>query len=185
MDTQTPDVTSARSRKVKICSIVLFLLIFCAALIGLGLYFADDGYSYRLYNDAEDFENTFNNNREDFDGLLSVLDNSDLWDYLFDIGRPYIMNPSIEKRKDYLTDEEYGIVCDFLETYGPHSMRDYYEAFYMSFLCKTENVTLYYTELEGDELERYLDYIEGHEEEVAQIDKNWYLAVNPCEFVRG
>lgn len=184
MTAQIPEESSAHSHKTKVYSIILPIIIICAVLIGFCLYFADDDYSYRLYNDAEDFENTFNNNREDFDEILSVLDNSDLWGYLFDIGRPSIMNPSIQNWDDFLTDEEYNIVCDFLQTYGPHSMRDYYEAFYMCFLCKTEDVTLYYTELEGRELDRYLSYIEGQDKEITQIDEKWYLAVKPCEFVR-
>ena len=174
-------------KKVKMISVVVVGILICCLFVRCCLYFMPDNYSCKIYSSSEELVNTFNNSREDFDEMVTILKASDLWDYLFDIDRPYIMSTAIENWDDYLTKEEYEAVCGFMEAYGPRSMRDSYEAFYISFFCKTEDACLYYTELDGDALKRYLSYIGGtggSRGKVTQLDERCYLIVKQTEFIR-
>lgn len=168
-----------KKTRIIIAVAVTALVLTCVGVVvGLYIFFVADNYSPMRYESHEEVIDTFFDNREDFEEMVSILDGSDLWQYLSDSGRSsYVLSTRIPHWRDYLTGDEYSKVKSFMVTYGPDSMRDTYESFYIGFLCKNESVILHYTELEGDRLERYLSYIGGITDDcqLIQLDEHWYI----------
>lgn len=50
-------------------------------------------------------------------------------------------------------------------------------------LCVNEDAVLYYTEEEGESLERWLDYI-GQDCDVIMLKPNWYIGIDPSDVER-
>lgn len=66
-------------------------------------------------------------------------------------------------------------VCLFLDKYKPYEIAGRGVLKFV-FVCETEDASIYYTELRGEELDSYLDYI-GQEADLKQLQEHWYLVV--------
>lgn len=169
----------------------IFCVVLVAVMVGLtGCSFFDDGYSAKVYEDAKAVETIFMSDQGVFTDMAHLLiENEPLFDYLESVGRGHtISGPSIQNRKEYLSDEEYEQICSFLNTYQPYSMGPVragppQKSISFVFLCRSEDIVLHYTELEGDKLERYLQYV-GQDGVIKELGNHWYSVVRPSETVR-
>ena len=162
--------------------IPLIMLLLCLAITMSGCT-SSDNYSPKVYDDSEAVKEIFTDNQEDFSEIVLLLKDSELFDYLYSIDRKSIFGPSIPKREEYFTEEEYQQLCRFLDLYRPYEIgrRNGYLCFV--FFCVNEDAVLYYTEKEGEALEYLLYYI-GQDYDVTMLKPKWYIRVDPTEFER-
>lgn len=185
IQTQNPVLTEP-FRKTKGFGIRNVIVILTALLIlGMVIYFcfSQDGYSAKVYDDPESVEKLFISNREPFVEIASILKDSELFSYLYSIDRNSIFGPSIPERKKYLNDEEYQHICVFLNEYQPYEIGRTQGNLHFVFLCKNYDVTLYYIELEGEDLSDFLRYV-GQYSDLKAIGDNWYIRVRSSDIVR-
>ncbi len=182
MTIQTQNLVSTeRSRKAK--SIIVFVILLILLIGTIVYFFPQDRYSCKIYDTPDSVKDLFVSNQESFMEIAYILkDNNELFDYLYSIDRKSIFGPSIPKREKYLSEEEYEHICAFLNEYQPYEIGGI-GVFKFVFLCKNDDVVLYYTEGEGEELLSFLSYV-GQHAEIEAINDNWYIKVEPSDITR-
>lgn len=173
------------SRKVRTKK---FLILFFLLILFIGtvvcLYFPYDGYSAQVYDSHQSVENLLASDRDSFvDISRLLLKNTDLFIWLDSIDRDVIFGPSIPEWKKYLAEEEYEQICFFLNKYHPYEIGLTDAGVHFVFLCKDEDVSLYYIEQEGEKLSDFLRYI-GQHSSIRSIGENWYSRVNSSDITR-
>ena len=182
IQTQNPESTGP-SLKIKTAIIVVMLLVLC--VIGILIYFnnATNEYSAKVYDNNESVEEIFSNNQKSFIKVASLLKDSKLFDYLYSIDKKSIFNTSIPNREKFFTKKEYNLICDFFNDYQPYEIGKSNGDLYFVFLCKTSDVTLYYTERKNEELADLLNALYQNTN-VEMIDDGWYFSTAPSDIVR-
>ena len=180
--TKRPALTEL-SHKYRIIISIVILFVFC--LVGIIVYhaFSTDEYSAKIYDSPDSVETLFISQQESFTGITDILKDNELFDYLYSIDRKSIFGPSIPKSEKYLTEKNYKYICNFLNEYHPYEIGRTGASLHFVFLCKNHDVTLYYTELEGDDLSDFLSYI-GQHYKIKSINNNWYIRVNSIDTTR-
>lgn len=170
---------------LKFKTIIFFIVLFVFCVIGVILYLnrAADNYSVKTYENTKSVEEVFVADQKIFTEVALLLKNSDLFDYLHSIDRKSIFNTSIPQREKYFTEEEYEFLCNFLNEYRPYEIGKSNGDLYFVFLCKKNDVTLYYTEREDESLYDLLNVLNQHSEVIMLKDK-WYFRVQASDVVR-
>ena len=179
---QNPEST-ALSLKVKLIIFSIVLLVFCVIGVILCLNSAADKYSAKTYENTKFVEEAFVADQKTFTEVAHLLKNSDLFDYLYSIDRKSIFNTSIPQRKKYFTEEEYKFLCQFLNEYRPYEIGKRNGDLYFVFLCKQNDVTLYYTERDDESLSELLNVLNQHSE-VKMLKDKWYFRVQASDVIR-
>lgn len=140
-------------------------------------------YSPKVYDDSTSLKKAYSDNQRDFLDVALLLKDSNLFDYLYEIDRKSIFGPSIPKRDEYFTENEYQQLCRFLDLYRPYEIGKRNGYLFFVFFCINEDVVIYYTEEEGESLEYLLTYI-GQNYDVVMLKQNWYIKISPSDIER-
>lgn len=175
-------------RKIKRVIIGTFLCLITCAMVFIicaivYLSIQKDDYSAKVYDNPATVEEMFHNNKNLFMETVNILEDNEIFAYLYSIDRKSIFSPSIPKKEEYLTEKEYENICLFLNEVGPYEIGNSTGALHMVFFCKNHVVTIYYTETKGEWLEYFLNYV-GQHSDVKLIDENWYFDVELSDIVR-
>ena len=171
------------SLKVKLIIFSVVLIAFCIIGVILHFNYAADKYSAKTYESTKSVEEVFVTDQKTFIEVAHLLNNSDLFDYLYSIDRKSIFNTSIPQREKYFTDEEYEFLCQFLNKYRPYEIGKKDGDLYFVFLCEKNDVTLYYTEREDESLSDLLNVLNQHSE-VKMLKDKWYFRVQASDVIR-
>jgi len=171
-------------------SLILFIAFF---LIRIILAFAMQEKSYtKVYEDNEAVLKLFEENKSEFDALISVMDKTGVTRELMDeylygehsiwkISGDSIMQPKTQlKGRECLSEAQYNLIYNFFEKYGPYSLGGvgYYD---ITFFTKHTDISLYHINAtDEDALDRYL-YELSQWYEVGHIDGCWYFAISDDE----
>ena len=168
----------------------LFLKIFIAIAILFCIFkIVEFAYDFSGFDDVE-YENSvhvleiFEENESDFDLMVDVLKetniNKILFDDYMDNPKPIMLcpgdalkNPKYQiRRKGLLEKEQYGIIYNFFEEYGPLYIEGTY-SFCFAFNTKDDTAYLIYIPQENKEkiTEYYFNYTITH------LNDEWYFAV--------
>lgn len=142
-----------------------------------------DGYDPKVYDNPEDVINLFVNNQAAFDEIVPILKGNELFDYLYSIDRKSIFGPSIPKREKYLSEAEYGHICDFLNEFRPYEIGSPNGQLCFVFVCRSADVVVYHTELKEERLSRFLYYV-GQNGDLKKINDNWYILFHSVDMIR-
>ena len=167
----------------KLIIILCSVVIFCIVAVITFKNSTTESYSSKIYDTPKSVENLFVDNQDSFKSIAGILNDSELFDYLYSIDRKSIFSPKIPKKEEYLTEEEYKQICAFLNEYQPYEIGQTEGNLHFVFLCKNYDVTLYYTQQEGEKLSDFLRYV-GQDYEIKAMNKCWYIRVSPCEPIR-
>ncbi len=178
-----PELTE-RFHKLSISRILLCMVFSLCVAMTLNSCNKDD-YSPKVYDNSTSVREMYTENQENFSEISSLLHGSELFNYLNQIDRKSIFGPDIPKNDEYFTEEEYRQLCQFLECYRPYEIRYRGSMGYtvFVFLCKKEDVCVYYTKEEGDSLESLLYYL-GQDCNVEMLQPCWYIGISPSDVVR-
>ena len=172
---QNPALTERFHNLKRNLVIPLIMLLLCLSMGACAI----DNYSPKVYDESEAVLEIYTNNQEDFSEIALLLKDSDF----YSIDRKSIFGPSIPEREKYFTENEYQQLCDFLDLYQPYEIGKSNGSLWFVFLCVNEDAVLYYTEEEGESLERWLDYI-GQDCDVIMLKPNWYIGIDPSDVER-
>ena len=114
---QNPESTG-QFLKLKLI-IFIVLIVFCLIGVTLCFTYPSDKYTAKIYENTESVEKVFVSNQKAFMEVAHLLKNSELYDYLYSIGRKSIFSTSIPQRDKYFTEEEYKFLCEFHFHYNP------------------------------------------------------------------
>lgn len=160
---------------------ILFSIIILVLLMGIGLLFrgCTEKYNPKFYVDSQTVLDLFHENQEEFDDMITMLGEkeemySEMWE---DIGHQYIFGPygqnTTKYLKKYLTTKEYEQLTTFFETYRPYEIAYKGDYWYFVFLKEGGNVSFYYFDVDNEEIEKRLIYIEQNGE-CRKLSDNWY-----------
>lgn len=165
----------------------LMLFVICLTLSGCS-WAKEDTYNIKEYEDADTVLSVFDENADEFEEVVTILNNQQLNDYIFDkfmlgeLGGYSFDDHTLKaiKDTDYLTEEEYTTVTDFFKKYAPYTIRkertegDWFD---FHFIAKDRNISLYYIGTEDDAIRKRTLYDIGQNEEVFFIQDNWYYGL--------
>ena len=183
---QNPELIefSLKSKTIRISKLLIVLCAISAILCSCCSCSASDGYSPKIYDNTNSVEEVFNANEETFVEVAHLLKDSALFNYLYSIDRKSIFSPSIPRKEKYFNEKEIEYLSRFLNDYRPYEIGNRNGYLFFVFLCKNEDVTIYYTERENESLCEFLSVLNQNSASVKKIKEKWYFTVQLSDVVR-
>lgn len=172
---------TALSRKLKFITVVIAFVV-CHIFITGCTFNPSNKYSPKIYANDREVEETFYKNKEEFQQVASLLNESKLFDYLW--SKPAIIYTKVSQMKNFFSEKEYDYICDFIEEQGFYEFGQCQDSIYFVFLCENIDVVIYYTKMEADDLSSFLSYISQHSD-IKALDDNWYCRCRDSDVTRN
>ncbi len=176
---------TALSRNSRLMAFVVAISFICHICTTGCVFNKSNEFPLKIYENYEEIEKNFYENKEEFQQAVFLLAKSELFDYLWTTTHeePAMIYYEFSQMKKFYSSEDYNFFCDFLKEQGFYEIGKCFDSVYFVLLGVNIDVVIYYTEMESDPLSRFLTYI-GQRGNVKKIDDNWYCKYNYADVTR-